>query len=90
MAIKTGLAAAALLLLTISGASACDDFDDEMATVAALQATKPAQPAASQPAPAQQAAAAVPSQPEPTSVAAVEPKSAQPPTTASLASSVRR
>ena len=65
-------AAAATLALSISAATACDDFDDEMALAEAVQASKLAQPASAQPAPGVQTATSPAS--EPTSVAAAETK----------------
>jgi hypothetical protein len=77
MAINKGLAAAALLALSMSGANACDDFADEMALAAAQQAAKAAQTAAVEPAAGAKVAAPALGQSEPaTSVATVAPQPA--------------
>ena len=54
MAMRTSLAALAMLLPSISGAAACDDYPEEMALAAArrdakLAQTAPAQPVSAQP-----------------------------------------
>ena len=51
MAMVKGLAAAALLVLSMSAAAACDDFDDEMALAAAMRAAKLARSSVPEPAP---------------------------------------
>src|SRR5262245_7272418 len=49
MTIIKGLAAAAALALSVSGAAACDDYEEEMALAAAIDAAKLAKAQASQP-----------------------------------------
>ena len=82
--------AAAVLLLSISGASACDDYADELAMAEAQSAAKLAQSATSPPPPTAQVATPATGQPQPTGLAATEPKPAQPQTTATLAGTVRQ
>lgn len=65
MSIAKGVAAAALLALSIVPAAACDDFDDEKALTAAVEAAKVAR--------APDAAAAVASAPPAPAAAAAEP-----------------
>ena len=74
MAILKGLAAAVVLALSISGATACDDYEDQMALAAAIDAAKLAQAATPQPAPTAQVASPASSSSQPTDVAAVETK----------------
>jgi hypothetical protein len=54
MAMRTTLAALAMLLPSISGAAACDDYPEEMALAAARRDVSLAQAARAQPASAQQ------------------------------------
>jgi hypothetical protein len=54
MAMRTSLAALAMLLPSISGAAACDDYPEEMALAAARRDAKLTQTAPSQPLSAQQ------------------------------------
>jgi hypothetical protein len=84
MAMPKCLTATAVLLLSISGAIACDDYPEEMA-VAAAQLAKAA---TAQQAPAAQLGAPAPSQPA--VAAAAEPTLEQPQTTANLAGAVHR
>ncbi len=82
MAIAKCLATAtAALVLSISVAGACDDFEDEMTIAEAMKAAKLAR---SQLAPAGPAAAPSTAQGEPTSVAAVEPGPTQETPTATV------
>jgi hypothetical protein len=90
MVIKFGLTAAALLMLSICGARACDDFDDEMALAAARVAAQVVQAEATQPAVTGKVAAAVPDQSEPSSGAAVSSKPAEIQSAANLATAVRQ
>jgi len=85
MAMPKCLAAAAALLLSISGVTACDDYPDEMALAAAQRAAELAKSAAAQQVPAAQLDTPAPSQPAAAGAAAVEPAPAQPQTTANLA-----
>ena len=54
MAMRTSLAVLAVLLSSISGASACDDYPEEMALAAARRDAKLAQTSPPQPVSAQQ------------------------------------
>lgn len=58
MGVVKGMAAAALLVLSMSPAVACDDFDDDKALTAAIDAAKLAQTPIPQPAPVAEALAA--------------------------------
>jgi hypothetical protein len=83
MAIPKCLMAAGLLLLSFSGAVACDDYPEEMALAAAQRGTELAKSATAQQAPAAQVATAA-------TDSAVEPTPAQPQTTANLAGGLRQ
>jgi hypothetical protein len=85
MAMPKFVAAAAVLLLSISGATACDDYPEEMALAAAQRAAELAKSAAAQQAPAAQLGAPAPSQPAAAVATAVESTPAQAQTTANLA-----
>ena len=85
MAMPKFVAVAAVLLLSISGATACDDYPEEMALAAAQRAAEMAKAATAQQAPAAQLDTPAPSQPAAAGAAAVEPAPAQPQTTANLA-----
>jgi hypothetical protein len=74
MAILKGLAVSAVLVLSISGAAACDDYEDQMALAAAIDAAKLAKAQSSQPAMAADAAAQTASPLEGTSLASVDAK----------------
>jgi hypothetical protein len=91
MAIKCGLAAAAVLLaLSISSARACDDFDEEVGMLAAQAAAKAARTADAKQEAAAQVAAALPGQADATSVASAEPRPAPSQAPADPASAVAR
>jgi hypothetical protein len=78
MAIRCGLAVAAVVLaVSSSSVRACDDFHEEMALAAAREAVKAARIAA-QPQPAEPAHALEPGPAEATSLASAEPRSAHP------------
>ena len=78
MAIRCGLAVAAVMLaMSTSSVRACDDFHEEMALAAAREAVKAARIAAQQQ-PAERADALAPGLFEATSVASAEPRSAHP------------
>ena len=88
MAIRCGLAVAAVMLaVSTSSVRACDDFHEEMALAAARAAVKAAQVTAQQQ-PAERTDG--PGQAEATSVASVEPRSAHPQAAAEPASPVAR
>jgi hypothetical protein len=89
MAMPRCLTAAMVLLLSISGAAACDDYPDEMALAAAQRDAEQARSATAQQDPAAQVATATPSQPA-AGAAAVEPTPAQPQTTANLTGALRQ
>jgi hypothetical protein len=77
MAILKGLAAAALLGLSMSAATACDDYEDQMALAAAMDAAKLARSATPQPAEAGVQVAASPAgSSAATAPAATEPAAA--------------
>ncbi len=83
MAIEKGLAAAAFLMLSLAGAYACDDFEEEMAMRAAQQAAKVVREVAVAAAAGTETAAPVPApSSEPTSVASVTRETADALTTA--------
>jgi hypothetical protein len=84
--IRVGIAAAALLALSVSSASACDDFDEEQALVAARQAVVAAH--ASQPPPASDAVFPPAGQSEATNVASIETMHSPPPSTANVRTTV--
>jgi len=84
MAILKGLATAAMLALSTSAATACDDFDEEMA-LAAARAARLAGLQVPQPAPGAEVAAPAPDA-SPTTPAGSEPRQ----TAANLAETVRR
>jgi hypothetical protein len=91
MGVVKGVAAAALLLLSMSPAVGCDDFDDDKALTAAADAAKLAQAPIPQQAPGAEALAApAPGQSAPAAVTAVEPTPAPTQTTENSAGSVRR
>ncbi len=90
MAMKSGLVAVALLVLSIPSARACDDFDEELAVQAAQQVAKPAQTAEAQQLPATPTAAPSPGQPDVKSFAAVEPRPAPSGTAPVVAGAVAR
>ena len=90
MAMPKCLTATAVLLLSISGAIACDDYPEEMALAAAQRAAELAKAATAQQAPAAQLGTPAPSQPAVAGAAAVEPTSAQPQTTANLVGALHR
>ena len=90
MAMPKFVAAAAVLLLSISGATACDDYPEEMTLAAAQRATELAKAATAQQAHAAQLGTSAPSQPAAAGAAAVEPTSAQPQTTANLVGALQR
>jgi hypothetical protein len=90
MAIPKSLTAAAVFLLSISGATACDDYAEEMALAAAQRDAELAKSATAQQEPAGQVATATPSQSAATGTAAIEPKPAQPQATAKLAGALRQ
>ena len=86
MALKVGLAAAGLLALSLCGAKACDDFDEEKALAAArqaplVQAAEAAPPAAG--------GATLPDRAEPSGHAAATP-APQPQIAASPIAAVRQ
>ena len=85
MAMPKCLTATAAVLLSISGAVACDDYPEEMALAAAQHAAELAKAATAQQAPAAQLGTPAPSQPAAVRAAAVESAPAQPQTTANLA-----
>jgi hypothetical protein len=89
MAMPKFVAAAAVLLLSISGATACDDYPEEMTLAAAQRATELAKAATAQQAHAAQLGTSAPSQPAAAGIAA-EPTPAQPQTTANLAGALRQ
>ena len=72
MAMRKGLAAAAILLLSISAAPACDDYPEEMALAAARRDAAPPQLPAAQVRSATQVASPT------TETAVVEPTAPQP------------
>jgi hypothetical protein len=74
MALSRTLAAAGISLSAIAGAAACDDFDDEMALQAAMNAYKVAQSQPADSRPAEAASASAPSEPTEAKVAVVEPQ----------------
>ncbi len=91
MAIKCGLAVAAVLLgLSISSARACDDYPEEMAMLAAREAAKTSQTALAQQQPAASPVARLPSQAEVASVASAEPRPARSQAAAEPASALAR
>jgi hypothetical protein len=87
MAMPKCLTATAVLLLSISGAIACDDYPEEMALAAAQRAAELAKAATAQQAPAAQLGTPAPSQPA--VAAAAEPTLEQRQTTAGLAGALR-
>jgi hypothetical protein len=89
MAMPKCLMAAAVLLLSMSAATACDDYPEEMALAAAQRDAELAKSATAQQAPAAQVATATPSQPA-AGTDAVEPAPAQPQTTANLGRALRQ
>ena len=90
MAMPKCLTTTAVLLLSISGAIACDDYPEEMAVAAAQRAAELAKAATAQQAPAAQLGTPAPNQPAAAGVAAVEPAPAQPQTTANLVGALRQ
>jgi hypothetical protein len=84
--LRGSAAATAVLAVSISGAAACDDFDEQLAVTAALEAVKQAQTQA------QPAQAATPSAnpAEPTNVAAAEAKPAPTEPGSTAATTVRQ
>ena len=89
MAMQKCVTAAAVLLLSISGATACDDYPEEMAMATAQREADLAKSAAAQQDPAAQVARPTPSQPE-AGTTAVESTPAQPQTTANLTGALRQ
>ena len=89
MAMRRCLTAAMVLLLSISGATACDDYPDEMALAAAQRDADLAKSATAQQDPAALVAKPTSSQPA-AGAAAVEPTPAQPQTTANLTGALRQ
>ena len=87
MAMPKCLTAAVVFLLSISGATACDDYPEEMALAAAQREADLAKSATAQQAPAAQVASTTPSRPA-EGTAAIEP--AQPQTTANLTGALRQ
>ena len=86
MVLPKCLTAAAVLALSLSAASACDDYAEEMAMIMAQRAVAEAQAAAQQE-PAAQAAAETQTASLPQGAASIEPKLPQ---TANLADTVRQ
>jgi hypothetical protein len=75
-ALKCLTGAAAILVLSISAAVACDDYAEEMAVAEAMKASQQAQTADAQQAHGTQTAAPASVATEPTSVAAIAAKPA--------------
>jgi hypothetical protein len=90
MAIPRCLLAAAALLLSISGARACDDVPEEMALAAAQRDAKLAQSTPAQQEPAARVAVPAPGQSAPTGAVPVDPKTPQAQTAANLVGTLRQ
>jgi hypothetical protein len=90
MAMRKGPAAAAILLLSISGASACDDYPEEMALALARRDALLAQSATAQPRSAVQVLTDAAGRSAVPDTAVAEPAAPQPQTIANLAGALRR